>query len=345
MTSPKDLPRQESKSSSVAQDADTGYSTADVDNLIKDLARLYAESDGSKKEEDATAVLAAHPADQPPMPIDTASVAATGAETPAMEASPVLREECAYKTYIAQQLQKLPYLGDYVCPVLESRYLQPVTQVADPYVQLGAQKAAPYVEGILSKTSPYVEEAVPIAQRITDKFVQAPAQIVKAVKAAPSQVRQTAVNVVASTLQTVSSMPKRVYQTAADTASSAAQAIKAAPGRTYHMAASTVSSIKAAPGKLFYGASKRTISLGHSVADFAQSFVHRTVGILAPYVDRAAANPRVRDLYDSRVIQGTIKVATPYVQPVLMHPKVEAVSKPVLEWARPRATDESARPS
>lgn len=77
--------------------------------------------------------------------------------------------------------------------------------------------------------------------------------------------------------------------------------------------------------------------MAQSAANMAQPYVHRTVGIVTPYVESTLTNKRVQALYQSRVVQGSISTATPYVAPVVAHPKVQELTQPVIEWARPRA--------
>jgi hypothetical protein len=321
---------------SASQDQLLEFKDQLVDQLIMDNLTLISDSN------DAAAVTPENSAEQPTLPTDAASVAnevasapVEGPGSPAGEAVPASHEDSTYKTYISRQLENLPCLGEHLTPVLESRYLQPVAKVADPYVQLGVQKAAPYLEGILSKTSAYVEGATPFVSEVKGKIVRVPAKAVETMKTTPAQLYHAVVNTILSTLQTAASVPNQVYHSAVNTACFAARRSRAVPGQVYKAAASTTKSITAAPIKLCQSTVEKVAPLGNSAVNFAQPVVHRTVGFIAPYVDHTLANQRVRALYQSRMIQAGIELASPYAKPVLAHPKIQAFSKPVLEWVCP----------
>merc|ERR1719387_2739251 len=135
------------------------------------------------------------------------------------------------------------------------------------------------------------------------------------IRQAPGQIYQTAVNTATPVVQTVASVPGRVRTSVVDTATSTVQSIRAAPTKVYQSAVST----------------------GQSAATMAQPYVHRSIGIVTPYVESTLTNQRVQSLYQSRIVQGSIERATPYVTPVVTHPKVQEIATPVIEWARPRA--------
>merc|ERR1719453_2662572 len=89
-------------------------------------------------------------------------------------------------TFIVQQVDRVPFVGKFATPVLQSRFVKPFTERADPYVQGGViratpyvegavQRATPYVEGVVTRTSPYVEGVVTRAT----PYVQAATPIVQ----------------------------------------------------------------------------------------------------------------------------------------------------------------------
>jgi len=268
------------------------------------------------------------------VPIADASVAKTFVDTSGATAKPPPNES----TFIVQQCDKVLRLGGYVAPVLQCRYLQPVTQKAEPYVKAGIQKAAPYVESVISRTTPYAEGTTLYVQGLATRVSQASGQVVQTIRAAPGQAYRSAVTSVSSAVQTLASLPTCAYQTAVKTASRTTQAIKAAPEQVQQRATITVQSIKSTPGNVYRNALARTTPIAQSAAKIAQPYVHCTVGVVTPYVESTIANQRVQALYQSRIVQGGIGAATPYMQPVATHPTIEAITKPVLKWARPRAS-------
>merc|ERR1712232_918431 len=103
------------------------------------------------------------------------------------------------------------------------------------------------------------------------------------------------------------------------------------------MATSTAEGIKAAPGKVSQKAMSFSTPIVQSAADRAQPYVHRTIGIVTPYVESTLTSGRLQALYQSRMVQATIEKATPYVAPIVKNSKIHEVVQPVVDWARPRA--------
>jgi hypothetical protein len=300
---------------------------------------------------------------EPTLAAATTVAAAAPTPAPAVVAMvPTAVEPAATITsssYIGNTVSKVPLLGGYVAPVLESRVLKPVTNFADPYVQSGVdiatpyvagavQKAQPYVEGAVQRAQPYVEGAVQRAQPLVDRAlpsVQAlpgqisavPGQVVETVKATPARVYNTTVNAATSAVQTVAAVPGQVYQGTVNTVCSTLQTVKALPGQVKSGVAYTTDSIVSAPGRAYQTVLDRGAPIVTSAALLAQPYVHTGVGIITPYVESTLTNQRVQNMYQSRVVQGSIEKATPYVEPVLTHPRVKAVADPVIEWARPRS--------
>merc|ERR1712072_1236375 len=91
------------------------------------------------------------------------------------------------------------------------------------------------------------------------------------------------------------------------------------------------------PGRAYQTVVDRSTPIVQSVAQLAQPYVHKSVGIVTPYVESTLTNQRVQNLRKSRIVQGGIEKATPLVGTVLTHPRVKAITEPVIEWARPRA--------
>merc|ERR1719261_2296597 len=132
-------------------------------------------------------------------------------------------------SYIGNKISKVPLLGGYVAPVLESRALKPVTNFADPYVESGVkiatpyvasavQRAQPYVEGavqraqpLVTRAQPLVDRALPVVQALPGQIAAVPGQVVETVKATPGRVYNTTVNATASAVQKIASVPGQVY--------------------------------------------------------------------------------------------------------------------------------------
>lgn len=147
----------------------------------------------------------------------------------------------------------------------------------------------------------------------------------------------TQLNAATSAVQTVAAVPGQVYQGAVSTVSSSVQTVKALPGTVKSGVAYTTDNIRAAPGRVYQTVIDRGTPIVQSAAQLAQPYVHKSVGIITPYVESTLTNQRVQSLYQSRVVQGSIEKATPFVEPVMKHPRVKAVAEPVVEWARPRS--------
>merc|ERR1711865_640799 len=93
---------------------------------------------------------------------------------------------------------------------------------------------------------------------------------------------------------------------------------------------------------LAISAANRAQPYAISAANLAQPYVHRGVGILTPYVESTLTNQRVQSLYQSQIVQGSIKKATPYVEPVVTNPRVQDTTTAVIEWGRPLANTDPA---
>jgi len=231
-----------------------------------------------------------------------------------ISASPAAQQQSSSPsaTYIGQTLSKVPVFGAYVAPVVESRVLRPVTNLADSYVQSGVQIALPYVESAVQKAQPYVERAQPYVESAANRA-------------------QPIVN----GAQVVAAVPGRVYQGTVDRVSCTVQTVKALPGHVRTGVARTTD-------KAYNSIVERGTPLVKSAAQLAQPYVHKTIGIITPYLASELTQKRLHDvgqsrIAQSRIVQGGLERATLYVEPVWNDPRVQAVTEPVIEWARPRA--------
>jgi len=187
------------------------------------------------------------------------------------------------------------------------------------------------------RAQPLVDRALPVVQTLPGQISAVPGQVVETVKATPARVYNNTVNAATSAVQTIAAVPGQVYQGTVNTVSSTVQTVKALPGQVKSGVAYTTDSIVSAPGRAYQTVLDRGTPIVTSAALLAQPYVHTGVGIITPYVESTLTIQRVQNMYQSRVVQGSIEKATPYVEPVLTHPRVKAVADPVIEWARPRS--------
>lgn len=206
-------------------------------------------------------------------------------------------------------------------------------QRAQPYVEGAVQKAQPLV----NRAQPLANRAIPIVQALPGQIAAVPGQVVETIRVTPGKVFNATVNAAASTERTVAALAGQVYQRAVNTVSSTAQSVKALPCHMRGGVAYTTDSIISAPGRAYQIVVDRSTPIIQSMAQLAQPYVHKSVGIVTPYVESTLTNPRAQSLYKSRIVQGGIEKATPLVGPALTHPRVKAVTEAVTEWACPRA--------
>jgi hypothetical protein len=72
-----------------------------------------------------------------------------GTHAPSAEKQQISDVAAKEVTFIEGQFGRVPFVDQYVGPLLSNRYIFPIIQKVDPFVDAGAQKAAPYVEGVM----------------------------------------------------------------------------------------------------------------------------------------------------------------------------------------------------
>jgi hypothetical protein len=125
-------------------------------------------------------------------------------------------------TFIEGQLGRVPFVGQYVGPLLSNRYILPIIQKVDPFADAGAQKAAPYVEGVMVRVEK-VQKGIETSRSQLHQIVkEAPNRVMESVRAAPARVYQTTTHTLSTTTQKVRAFPAKAFGSAKATASSMA---------------------------------------------------------------------------------------------------------------------------
>jgi len=158
--------------------------------------------------------------------------------------------------FIQGHLGRVPFVGQYVAPLLSNHYILPLTQKIDPFVEAGVQRATPYVEKVMSRV-----------QKATG-----------AIKTAPGQLRQSVSEASGHAVQSLSAMPGHVYQTTVHTVTSTAQKIRVLPVKAYEASGLALQSIRSMPSHVYQISVHTAVSTGQKIRALpAQAYESATV--------------------------------------------------------------------
>jgi len=132
-------------------------------------------------------------------------------------------------TFIEGQFGRVPFVGQYVGPLLSNRYIHPIIQKVDPFVDAGAQKVAPYVEGVMVRVEKVQKGIETSRNQLHQTVKEAPNRVMESVRAAPGRVYQTTTHTLSTTTQKVRAFPAQAFGSAKATASSMAARAKEVP--------------------------------------------------------------------------------------------------------------------
>jgi len=169
-------------------------------------------------------------------------------------------------TFIGGQLEHVPFVGQYVAPLLLNRFVLPITQKADPFVEAGVKRATPYVENLVERVQEVPDVMQTVPRRLYQTVREAPGCVYRQSVNCPTGTRLalpakmqalpahayeittlTAASMVARVKETSTKMSKRATEVSAEVV----KTIKAAPTRVTDSAKQALVNIKAAPAQMF----------------------------------------------------------------------------------------------
>jgi len=165
-------------------------------------------------------------------------------------------------TFIEGQLEHVPFVGQYAAPLLLNRFVLPITQKADPFVEAGVKRATPYVENLLERVQQVPDIMQTVPRRLHQTVREAPGRvyrqsvnyatpIVAKMQALPAHAYEITTLTAASTVARVKETSTKMSKRATEVSSEVVKTIKAAPTRVTDSAKQALVNIKAAPAQMF----------------------------------------------------------------------------------------------
>jgi len=161
-------------------------------------------------------------------------------------------------TFIEGQLERVPFVSQYVAPLLLNRFILPITQKADPFVEAGVRRATPYVEELVERVEQVPEVMRSVPRRLYKSVTQAPERlyhhsvntatpIVTKMQALPAHAYETTTCIAASSLARVKETSATISKRTTDVSSKFVETFRAAPAQTKEATKQALVNIKAAP--------------------------------------------------------------------------------------------------